>query len=643
MKKLILSLFLIVFSIQLAAQTPQTASQKTLAIQNEFLQIIVNDSEQDKGRFSVETTGGDPSNPNDNQKSLIFGRPIPWTSYTTVLIDNEPYVFGGENFKIAKRSGKQLNYGMLVSQMKTNEGVVSEYKFGAIRVVQRLDLFRNPSTKVRDSVLISYQVYNLDVVPHRVGIRVMLDTKLGENDGAPFRIGARAITDEIRFSGSDLQDYWQTFDSLVSPNVIAQGVLSLPESKIFPPDQLVLANWGTLADNVWNVDVVKGRSFVREGELEKDTALALYWDPVALAPNQSTSFKTIYGLGGVSLASGSLSLGLTAPAEAYGISKNLVQVVGYLTNSSGFEARDVKVDFDIPPAFSVVVGDKSASLGTLKPGVTKQFLLKIKPNSGYFGTQILSFNVTSSTLEANQISRKIDLISPPSITTELSVPNSKVVTFNYYVPVILKLNNETKLPIDNVKATLELGENAEIPDFDVLEKSVGKLLPGRPVFLNWNVRLKKPGMMKSLSVNAKVTSAVTDPKTLSRTVSLKAPFSDIWVYPSDQKIKEGDYFYVTLDMTYPETFSNWFGTFSFDPGAFQYLRYSSSPWIRESGQEGKVMASPGQVVLKGLNNDAPSSFRRIGKFHFRALKSGPVKLRFNSENFSKDIQMEVLK
>ena len=66
-----------------------------IQVANEYIRIIVNTSEHNMGRFSVMTTGGDPDRLEDNNQHLIYGGENPWTSYTTVRIGNENWVFGG--------------------------------------------------------------------------------------------------------------------------------------------------------------------------------------------------------------------------------------------------------------------------------------------------------------------------------------------------------------------------------------------------------------------------------------------------------------------------------------------------------------------------------------------------------------------
>ena len=38
-------------------------------------------------------------------------------------------------------------------------------------------------------------------------------------------MGNTVITSEINYSKADLVNYWQVFDSLTTPNIVAQGLL----------------------------------------------------------------------------------------------------------------------------------------------------------------------------------------------------------------------------------------------------------------------------------------------------------------------------------------------------------------------------------------------------------------------------------
>ena len=109
-------------------------NKKNNVLENEFIKIILNKGPQDQGRFSIETTNGDPLNLSDNNQLLIYGRPIPWTSYTTIKIDDQNFIFGGPSKKTQRRTGKKVKFGEIISQKKEPESLETVVKFDKILI-----------------------------------------------------------------------------------------------------------------------------------------------------------------------------------------------------------------------------------------------------------------------------------------------------------------------------------------------------------------------------------------------------------------------------------------------------------------------------------------------------------------------------
>ena len=65
-----------------------------IIVANEYISIIVNGGEENTGRFSINTTGGDPDRIGDENKPLVYNM----TSVDILhhhQIDGHNYVFGG--------------------------------------------------------------------------------------------------------------------------------------------------------------------------------------------------------------------------------------------------------------------------------------------------------------------------------------------------------------------------------------------------------------------------------------------------------------------------------------------------------------------------------------------------------------------
>ena len=613
---------------------------KIIQIDNEFIKVIVNKGPYDLGRFSIETTKGDPQNPNDDNELLIYGRPTPWTSYTTVRLNNKNFIFGGKSKKTERRLGIKANYGEVILQKQFDDEIITMTMFDKIQVTQRLSLIRNPITKVKDTVQISYTVLNNDDRDHQVGIRMMLDTKLGSNDGAPFRIGDKTITSELRLDKDQLSDYWLTFDSLVSPNVIAQGTLYDEVNKIGKPDYLILSNWGTLVDFPWSFKYKASRSFIRSGETEKDTALGLYWDPITVKSNEKYTVSTLYGLGELSVSPGDMSLGLTAPKEIPIYQDDSFLVMGYISNSGGFDAYNIDVKFNIPAALKVVKGKTNHSFKQLKSGKTVQIPLRLRPKSkarsGYYTIQL---SAQSTTLEPNQIEREIKLLSPPYLNHSIEIVpviNSKNIQDVNFYDINLRLKNKSKHTIKHIVAELNLTGNIQLIPFEINKKMISKVYTNSHYDINWRVK-KNQGVLKRIPINISVNK-------LKEKSILAEIFSDTigdykWeLRQSRTEIPLYDYFYIAAGTTSLTTLFNEQLIILYNPKQLKYLHLSKHPDIK---QKINIKHEPGKIKLFNITAQPEFNWDHVLKFYFKSLKEGETQIELINivNNTSKTVKI----
>ena len=66
----------------------------------------------------------------------------------------------------------------------------------AYRVTQHVELVYGEQSQKLDTCLVWYKVENYGTAEHKVGVRVMLDTYIGANDGVPFVIPGQPGTAE---------------------------------------------------------------------------------------------------------------------------------------------------------------------------------------------------------------------------------------------------------------------------------------------------------------------------------------------------------------------------------------------------------------------------------------------------------------
>jgi len=516
----------------------RSPSADGVAISNEFVRIRVNPGPQEAGRFAVDTTGGDPSRASDDNKVLIYGSREPWTSYTTVFVDGKPFVFGGST---SRRAGLNAPLGEVVEAPHVaGDSVVCTVRFGSVEVKQVLGLTRSPTTRVRDAARIAYEITNRGESAHSVGLRVVLDTMLGENDGAPLRADDKAITAATQLAGPEIPDYWQAFDSLAHPAVISQGTLRA--EGLTPPDRVEMVDWGTLADEPWEFSFPKGADFTRRGEQEQDTAVALYWDPKPLNPGQTRAYATLYGVGGVTLSPAQLSLGLTAPAEVdyqYEDMKPFL-VVAYVENSGGFESRGTVCTLELPRGLKLTEGENKIAIGLLKAGETRQVSWKALLSGESSGSLKIAASVVSENLEPNRVEREIVVNSPPRIALAVTAPHGLEVTAeNRYSPnpfaVKAIATNRGAQVGRNLVLTIQLPDGLELErgESGVLVRE--RLEPGQSETVTWLVRAV--GMPTGdLPVKVKATAAGAKPVEGTSVVSVPELTPEFTVYPPQQTV-----------------------------------------------------------------------------------------------------------
>lgn len=596
-------------------------------IENDFVKIIVGPDGFDQGRFSIETTGGDPSRDNDDNLPLIYGRPKPWTSYTTIVIDKTNFGFGTQT---VKRAGKKARYGQIVAKKILSDGIEIKTQIEEVFVTQTLKFFRNPLTNVKDSVLIEYHIYNDSNEEKNIGLRVMMDTMLGKNDAAPFRIGNESIIAEQAFYGDNILDYWQSFDSLVTPNVIAQGVLRYSPAALTPPDKLILMNWGTLADQPYDVNVVEGRSFIREGEVEPDTALALLWEKQLLSSKKARIYRTVMGLGGISLAPGDLSLGLSAPSELAVTDPNEYIIVAYISNTGGFSVKDSKAIISLPAGLKMVQGNQIEDLGEILANGSRQLAYKIKvdPKKVIEATRPIKLTIKSNTLSDQIIKRDVTFTGQPKL--ELKNVGEPLIKrgFDQFVDVPIQITNKSSVAISDIQIQIGTANALELPEFESKLKILEKLDPWESKQVSWKLKIAKWSQGDhEIPVVAK--SVFTKNETINAKVSITLGKPMGKLFYSEPSFFVGDYGYIWMTLMDMPTFDGLDLTLTWDESYLKPIRVSPEPWLIESNNDiiENFNSTINVLEINDLSANNPPWRMIVGKWHFKVLEDGDTDVK----------------
>jgi hypothetical protein len=240
------------------------------------------------------------------------------TSNACLKIDGEQYLFGHPPAKWVQMEALLGTD----AQGKERLGRKSIARLpGKIRVTQMIEIVRGPITGRLDMCRVQYVIENRSSKPHKVGLRYLLDTLVGTNDGPPFVVPTREELCEkfmqfptpakvppvvFALEKMDLKD----------PGVVAQIGLRLPEP-VEAPDRLTLGGWpeekkvkgaaGGLTK--WDVPVY---SISKTG----DSAVAIYWNEKHLPPGSKRAVGFTYGLGSFT-ANSAGTLGVLVAGEPY--------------------------------------------------------------------------------------------------------------------------------------------------------------------------------------------------------------------------------------------------------------------------------------------------------------------------------------
>lgn len=391
---------------------------------NDYLELAV----APNGQFTMGTVLGNPDIDTDDNMMLLFGHgDTPWSSKSTVAVDGEAYVIG-------------YNDSCIVSETElTEDNTVAStvYRYGDIEVTQKLSFITNISTGRDDVVEIRYIVKNTGEETHNTGIRIMLDTKLNDNDKAPFRIpGIGEVLRETEFTGSDIPQYWQVFDSLSDPKVVAQG--SFLRSVDNPPDAVQFVDFWNVSSSTdisetWNYEVDPDYSYI-------DSAVTVKWLEKELAPGESRSYTTYYGLSELSQAQGDINLSMysdntvteTGTDEETGLPVfRPMEIMAYVENIKDIDLTNPYVRIELPEGFTLAEGqsDKIPLGDILSVNGSKQASWTVNVAGDTVpGSKTVTVYAGADEIEETQVSRVITVPGEIPAPSESSEPESSSVS-----------------------------------------------------------------------------------------------------------------------------------------------------------------------------------------------------------------------
>jgi hypothetical protein len=260
-------------------------------------------------------------------KRLTFD---PWgrSNNTCLRIDGQEILFGD----VGKNRGTWVKVGDKVyrpvaqdKQIKAPLGSFEAvWQFRDLEVTQHVEVVFGRQSRQLDTCLIHYTLADKrkDGPARRVGIRFLLDTFIGANDGVPFTIpGRKGLCDTMQAFDNpkavpDFIEAWEK-DDPKDPGTVARIQFRLGQ-RLEPPTRVFLGGWpnGNLGRlgypnaraeaTLWEVPRVSMRELherirqVDPAQADKappDSAVSIYWDEKPLAPGGRREVGFTYGPG----------------------------------------------------------------------------------------------------------------------------------------------------------------------------------------------------------------------------------------------------------------------------------------------------------------------------------------------------------
>jgi hypothetical protein len=286
---------------------------------------------------------------------------------------------GLTNNTCLKIDSKEILLGTGPGQWQEREGKLPPGRFGVrsvrvypaekVHVTQIVEIIRGTQTGNVDTCRVEYILENKDQAEHSLGLRFLLDTFIGMNDGAPFVVpGEKALieTDKDFDKAEAVPAFAQAMEKLdfTSPGVVAHLNLKAGGG-LEPPGRVTFGGWpddrsnmpGAAGPNTkWSVPV-----FSMKVNRPTDSAAVLYWAEKKLAPGAKRTLGFTYGLGNfASDKEGKLGLILAGPFQVGGDMTILALVKD--------PQADQTVSLKLPKELELAKGEETQKVPMPPPG-----------------------------------------------------------------------------------------------------------------------------------------------------------------------------------------------------------------------------------------------------------------------------------
>jgi len=236
-------------------------------IKDGFFRLILNER---TGDFSLYFL----FDPAASRYEPLFNASAPSASFLSVSVDGSVH-----------RLGESRTFRTGYERVDGNPALV--FESSTLKISEVFSPVKTANSPVVNGVKITITVENKGVQKSSVGIRLLIDTHLGEGQGrVPFITNSQLITNEILIEGASGEKFWLSRGDRVA----LMGSILSPLNNSRPPDFVHIANWKRLNDVPWRLRYYEGRSFNSLPYSIGDSAVCYYYEPVDLESGRSFTY-----------------------------------------------------------------------------------------------------------------------------------------------------------------------------------------------------------------------------------------------------------------------------------------------------------------------------------------------------------------
>lgn len=256
--------------------------------------------------------------------------------------------------------------------------------------------------RLLNTCLVRYTIENQDASKktHRVGLRVLMDTCIGDNDGVPFTFPGvnEIITKKMEFIDPKprVPDFVQVLEktSVRDPGIVVQLGLRFSD-KYESPNRFQLTRYNKDFLKKWEVPLV---DFIDEKNKNSDSSVVMYWDAKELKYREKRELAFTYGLGSIQASD---KLGVTIGGQSF--VKGELTIVGLVMDQSAKTAT-----LKLPAGLKLIEGDLTQNVEPIRAGRPSPVTWRVRASTD--GKMDISVTLDTKVTQARRVT-----ITPSSL------------------------------------------------------------------------------------------------------------------------------------------------------------------------------------------------------------------------------------